>query len=73
MKLNSWHFWGLVIIALWVMVSAAQPNFGFVAFDTAEAVGFNIGKLLFPAIGSLFLYKGYKKSTKVETPKDQLK
>lgn len=50
------------MIALWLMTSAAQPNFGFVPIDGSEAFGYNLGRaLLFPGLGTLFLYKGWAK------------
>lgn len=60
MNLNSWHYWGFALIALWMIVYGMEPNFGFVHMVTSEDVGSNTVKLLFLILGPLFLYKGQK-------------
>lgn len=58
--------WGLIILP--VVVAFTEPNFGFVAMDSAEAFGFNSAKLFFPIIGIVLILSARKRE-KVEKTK----
>jgi hypothetical protein len=60
MRYQAWYFIGFALIAFWLLGNYQNPSLGLVAMSSLEAVGYNIGVLLFPLAGLVFIYQGYK-------------
>lgn len=61
---------GFVCIAIWIISSISQPSLGFVPIVDGESFGYNLGKLIFPVVGIIFLIIGSKKKSEAEGNKD---
>lgn len=64
MKSSNAKTIGIILIALGVLNFFTQPNFGFVEFTGAEALGYNLANIALPLIGVIFFLKGVKKEKK---------